>query len=412
MSENFSIKTEPFANDYEHEIFNNDRNTLSGNITKLEHFTNLGNDIKEEKLDLDTMEEHFPENVDKSITDKIKNEDVDEMDELLAENSHSKEDVDKMDEFVTEVSSSSYSLSSSTWKSDDRTEVITQQISLPKLEIMDVHEDEQNGSCSGLEVHTTRLHQVHSTDKPTEHKCEICGCCYNESLSLRTHIRHKHPLSIDSDYICAICNQKFTTQIGFDRHTERVHLVAVTPTIHKCEICGTCFKEVCHLRKHISNEHPSSIGSEYMCEICNQRFTTQTGLNMHSDRTHPETQTPADHKCEICGSCYGTPSALRAHIRNKHPSSIYSKYICKICNQKFVTQRGLTRHSYWTHSETQPPAEYKCKICGTCYTQSRYLEAHIRKKHPSSIDADYVCETCHKRFATQCDLERHCKKMH
>ncbi|XP_073842701.1 uncharacterized protein isoform X2 [Musca autumnalis] len=120
MSENVSIKTEPFTKDYKQENSNNDTNTLSDNITQLEHITNMINEIKKDEVDLVKMEEFLPENVDESTIDIIKEEDLDEMDEFLSEDSH--EDVNQMDEFLTEVSSSSYSLSSSTWKSDDRTE--------------------------------------------------------------------------------------------------------------------------------------------------------------------------------------------------------------------------------------------------------------------------------------------------
>ncbi|XP_073842798.1 zinc finger Y-chromosomal protein 1-like isoform X1 [Musca autumnalis] len=544
MSEVFSIKTEPFDNDYKQEDSKdstNDTNTLSYNSTKLENFTNMGINIKKDEPDLDKMEEFLPETIDESTITVIKEEDVDEM-----------------DEFLPEDSASIYS-----WKSNDRKEVIThdvlhqqqvtqqhlittttKEISLPKLEIMDVHTDEEdskdletNGDtdvnsadnnekrsvilsarvhkcelCSksytykkylkahmrqkhtlstnaqyickicnqrcttqvGLELHSIRKHP--ETQRPTENKCEICGSCYAESKSLRAHIRSKHPASIDSNYICEICNDKFTTQIGLDRHSFRAHPETQTPTEHKCEICGSCYKmkqnltkhmrkehslidkeyicEICHtecttekgldrhfnrmhteahstfkykcelcarsytdiksLRSHIRDKHPLSIDSEYMCEICNTRFTSQIGLDRHYDRMHPgahSTQTPdKKHKCEICGICFRGAFHLRTHMRKKHSSFLDSEYICEICNVKFTTQLGLDRHSYTKHPETQPPLEHKCEICGNCYRRSDSLREHVAIKHLES--SVYICEICHKRFATQLGLDRHCKKMH
>ncbi|XP_073842802.1 uncharacterized protein isoform X4 [Musca autumnalis] len=111
MSENLSIKTEPNANHCKQEDSNNGTITLCCNTTKLENFTNMENHIKEEEIDLDKMEEFLPENVDMTIIDIIKKEDVDEMDTLLAEDSRS-----------------CYPPSSSlTWKSDDRMEVTAYQ---------------------------------------------------------------------------------------------------------------------------------------------------------------------------------------------------------------------------------------------------------------------------------------------
>ncbi|XP_073842893.1 uncharacterized protein [Musca autumnalis] len=443
MSESFCIKTENSNND-----------TLSYNTTKLENCTNMENDIEEDELNLDNMEEFLPENVDKAIIDIIKKEDVEEMEEFLPEDSYS---ID--------------SPSSLTWKSDDRSEVtttITQQISRPKLEIIDVHTDEQdskglkingdtdvNGSdnkeryvisssrvaqistehkcelrnehasstdkkfvceiCNqrfktkiGLGLHYYRTHQgAHS-----QYKCEQCDSPHVTEKSLRKHIRDKHPSSLVTEYICNICNQNFTTQNGLDKHCYWMHPKTEIPSKHKCEICGSCYGKSLSLRYHISKKHPSSIDTEYICKICNQKFATQKGLDKHSFWKHPETLIHTKHGCELCDSSYKYEISLHRHIREKHPSSIDTEYICQMCNQRFATKISLDKHSYRKHPKAQTPGKHKCEICGTCYTESHSLRTHIKNKHPSSIDADYICEMCQQRFTTQKGLDRHCKKMH
>ncbi|XP_073838182.1 uncharacterized protein [Musca autumnalis] len=370
------------------------------------------------------MEEFLPENVDKSTIDIIKEDDLDDMDEFLSDDSPSKVEVDIMDEFLPEDIPSFYTPSLLTGKSNDRTEAIshdevhhqhvaqqylnseiTHQISLPKLEIIDIHTDENDRRCPEINGDTEsnvsydKERSVISSSRvaqaPTEHKCEICGSSFTDEKNLRIHLRKKHPLSIDSEYICEICNKRFATQHGLGIHSNRRHPSNAERkhAQHRCEICGSCYAESSNLRAHIRNKHPSSIDSEYICEICNQKFTSQTGLNRHSTKMHPEAQTSARHKCEICGSCYAESGTLRAHIRNKHPSSIDSEYICEICNQKFTTQPGLDRHFYLTHAETRTPGEHKCEICGNCYMELNALRIHIRNKHPSSIDSEYICKT-------------------
>ncbi|XP_073842856.1 uncharacterized protein [Musca autumnalis] len=379
MSESFCIKTEPIAKDCEPEDCNNNTNTLSYTTTKLENFTNMLNDIKEDGLDL---EEFLPEKVDKLAFDVIKEEDVDEV-----------------EEFLPEDSPSIYSPSSLTWKSDDCTKAIihnevqhergtqqhltnitTQQISLPKLEIIDVHENiedtddkhskaNDNKEVSGnvFTVSNKIVQKCKKSDKTCQdknsNKCEICGTCYSESKSLRAHIRNKHPSSIDSKYICEICHKRFTTQKGLDTHSYRRHPVA---TEHKCEVCGSCHTQAKGLRVHMKHQHPEA----------------------HS------AQTRTKRKCELCDCSYTIDKNLRAHMRDKHPLSIDSEHICEICHKGFTTHNGLTTHLR-IHPEvgsTQISAKHNCEICGRCFTEKYHLQKHMRIKHHSSTD--YDCTEC------------------
>ncbi|XP_073842931.1 uncharacterized protein isoform X2 [Musca autumnalis] len=345
MSESFCIKTEPIDKDYEQEDTNNDANTLCYNTIKLENFTNMVNDIKKEELVLDKVKEE-------STIDIIKEEDVDEMDELLQQH---------------------------------LTSTITQHISLPKLEIMDVYTDEDD--CKGPEINgdtdanasdnkkssredSTVLNKkvIKNTEKsdisssrlaqtPTEHKCELCGKSYTEHAKLRRHMLYTHILYMDTKYICKLCNQRFTTQAGLKRHSNTTHSEAQTLNEHKCEVCGKFYTEHANLLRHMRQKHPSSLDTEYICEICNQRFTTHIGLHRHSYTIHSVAQKPTKHKCEICDL----------------------KYICEICNQGFTTHPGLTIHtlrmhpkaqtqkalntdSNKTHPVAQTPTKHKCEI--------------------------------------------------
>ncbi|XP_073842829.1 uncharacterized protein isoform X3 [Musca autumnalis] len=401
MSDNLSIKTEPFAKAYKQENSNNDTHAPSYNVIKLEYLTNMENDINEDELDFDNMEEFLPENDNECTIYKIKEEDVDGMDESLSEDLHS-----------------IYSPSSLTWKSDDRTKAIThdevqhdrgiqqhlinttnQQISLPKIELMDVHADEDDDS-EGLEINgdtdsnvsDNRGRSITSSSSvaqtPTKHKCELCGRCYKKSYMLRAHIRDKHPSFTDFDYICKICNQRFATQTGLDRHYYLAHPETRKPTKYKCEPCGLFYTQYVSLRRHMENKHPISID------------------------TMDETPEPIKHKCEICGCCYKQLDSLRKHMRNVHPMSLDTEYMCELCHKGFSTQAGLDVHSYTRHPEAQKPAEHKCEQCGICYMKSKHLQEHIKKKHPSRTDPDYTCELCSRKFTTQAGLETHSTKKH
>ncbi|XP_073842723.1 uncharacterized protein isoform X1 [Musca autumnalis] len=296
-------------------------------------------------------------------------------------------------EFLPEDSPNMYSPSSFTWKSDDRTEVIshdevhqhhltttiTPQIFLPKLEIMDDSkgiavtenkpskvndnkEDSRNVFMVPNEiVSKCKEYDKNCNDKNTkksQHKCEICGRCYSQSNTLREHIIKKHPLSLDTNYICEICNKRFTTPAGLEGHTQKKHPAACH---HICEICGGCYKEDKFLRIHLKDQHSFSLDTEYACDKCDKRFITQIGLDNHSNLMHTKAGEPTEHKCQLCGRGFTTSKLLRAHIRRKHPSSTDSEYICEICNQGFTTQRGLDKHAHWKHPTiwSLPPDRYK-----------------------------------------------------
>ncbi|XP_073842739.1 uncharacterized protein isoform X3 [Musca autumnalis] len=422
--------SETLAKDCKQEDSTNDKDTLIYKTTKPEKYANIVNGIKENEneLDLDKMEEFLSENVDKTTIVLIKEEGVDEM-----------------EEFLPEDSPSFYSPLSPTWKSDDRTEVIThdvahhrhvkqqhltstitQQISLPKIEIIDMHTDEDD--IKGLEfngdtdanVSVNKERSIISSSRvATEHKCELCGNSYTDKQGLHRHMKYKHPLALNAEYICEKCNQKFTTQAGLHRHYYWTHRETQKTSEHKCEICGSCYRESVNLRAHIRNKHPSSIDTEYICDICSQRFNTKSGLVRHSTRKHPEanttnrtnsTQPPTEYKCEICGSSFTEFNNLRTHIRNKHPSSIDTEYSCEVCKQRFYNKIGLVRHSIWMHPEaesTPTRTKYKCELCPCSYTEDKTLQQHIRKKHPSSIDTEYICEICNRPFTTQKGLAIH-----
>ncbi|XP_073842932.1 uncharacterized protein [Musca autumnalis] len=318
MSQVFSIKTESFDNDYKQEDSGNDTNTLVCNTIKLENFKNMANNIKEEQPDLDKMDEFLPENVDKYKFDIIKEEDVEEMDEFLPEDStsihstsllswksddrtevithdvalhqHDKEqhqnstitkfeiidlDTDEDDSKGLEVTDDDKHTkvsdnredsreSNDSWKSDDRTEVITPDVALhqhdkeqhrnstiTKFEIIDLDTDEDdskglevtdddkhtkvsdnredsresNDTCANEDTETYVISPSRVAQKAAKYKCEICGCCYNVHHSLLAHIRNKHPSSLDSDYVCEICNKKFTSPISRGMHYYREHSV-------------------------------------------------------------------------------------------------------------------------------------------------------------------------------------------
>ncbi|XP_073842764.1 uncharacterized protein isoform X1 [Musca autumnalis] len=408
MSEFSTIKIEPFANDCKEESSNKDPNTLTCNTIKLENVTNMVNDLKEDELDLDNMEEFLPENVEQFTIDIIKKEEPDEMDEFLI--TQDEEQQQNMTQHHIPGT-------------------ITPQISVTKLEIIDVHKDElqsssgpeandsEEGSMNVSMVSNKKVRKYKKSvilssrvaQTPTEHKCNICGKYYTESKNLLAHIRKKHPSSMGSEYICKICNQGFATERGLGRHSNQLHPVAQTySTKHKCKICGCSYVRSRSLRVHMKNKHPLSINAKYVCEICHRRFGTPVRLATHYRKMHhiPKTE-PSVNDC--------TEEHKRKLNNNGHEDNDNdqdeSGEVSMVSNNNVGKYEKSDNTCKDTNNE-KSPAEHKCDVCGKRYSEYRNLLAHIRKNHPSSMDSNYMCEICNQGFATQRGLGRHSNRVH
>ncbi|KAL3859965.1 hypothetical protein ACJMK2_010143 [Sinanodonta woodiana] len=137
-----------------------------------------------------------------------------------------------------------------------------------------------------------------------------------------------------------------------------------------CELCGGYVKDRQALRIHFYYAHkvemPLSIFSRpqppLICEVCQARFWTTQGLSKHKTNTkHFSAPSPASSKDQRCFMCSRTVPNLFVHIEQVHG----------------ITMKDLV-------------AMKKCIMCGTTSSNRRELEIHMAALHGVLIKASEI----------------------
>ncbi|KOB75837.1 Uncharacterized protein OBRU01_06758 [Operophtera brumata] len=204
--------------------------------------------------------------------------------------------------------------------------------------------------------------------------CIICGLKVNCRSALETHMR-KH--TGDKPFTCPECTKSYTLKGSLMRHIEVNHTKQA-------------------LRAHIDRHNNPG---KYICNFCGTAFTVKGNLNLHVIRIHSE-------KSGTCTVCHKTFPNLQVHMRVHNGEK---PYICKLCNQGFMTQRSLSHHTGFKHRDA---AKFKCTTgqCDKAFPTISMLEFHVLKAHLDNTP--YICQHCARGFLRPCDLSRHLKMNH
>ena len=91
----------------------------------------------------------------------------------------------------------------------------------------------------------------------------------------------------------------------------------------KCEICNKNFSENWILEKHIEYNHKvkdcaAEENVRNKCKICNEKFFHEIGLSYHMDMVHGNMK----HKCDYCEKDFNTGDSLKLHFKENHKKFI------------------------------------------------------------------------------------------
>lgn len=278
---------------------------------------------------------------------------------------------------------------------------------------------------------------------------------------MRYH-RSKNIVAVNGLYICAKCNESFTTESEYVNHRRKPHRKS-----RNCDTCDATFSNIVFLNQHMIEihgevrplmqcdicqvtyyckrtieRHMKKHIKMFMCDLCGKKFATDAELQRHCLVHDNEDDIPAKNsrhlKCPLCTNTYRRSYVLLTHMKSKHPINGLKKYdelsllmckkcnkmfptieareshlethnkvICQICYQKFNTQESLTYHEK-THSTKDRP--YACHLCENTYVQKSHLNTHIGMKHSSL--RPHSCQLCTKTFFVKYELTAHIRHVH
>jgi len=252
----------------------------------------------------------------------------------------------KMDKFLSE------------WSSDD-SEGIEEKIVCQEIleEVLGRKEYVQTIPIEVIDEVTQEREVIEGTIEPVEEDFSDFIHDYNNDINnpIDVSTNQDNPDSLTTK------NEIFGEKSQNEKNVERKN---------ECEFCDEIFgKDECyreHLKTHLVEWKEKSTrlrrprGAERICELCN--FSTQFVQIRHHLKTYHKVSKPLqkDKECFICylasapvdsdfqPKLFYFNEGIRIHIQREHESEDW-KYVCNICESRFVNALGLDMHKELSH---------------------------------------------------------------
>ncbi|XP_055334088.1 uncharacterized protein LOC129585445 [Paramacrobiotus metropolitanus] len=214
--------------------------------------------------------------------------------------------------------------------------------------------------------------------------CSQCGLRFSTDVLCRIHEYEHGGKEIAEDLrrttACAACGEPFESLDALVKHT-KIH---GKPT----EECPVCKRRFHALNYHIRRCHPDC-HSPHRCAQCGKEFQSRAHYHSHL-MSHKVKNFWANRTCSDCNLRFDSESVCRLHRIHHGNAELMNRFRdtreCPECHQRFAALEELVEHV----SEHGKAAE-KCPVCGDWYI---YLSIHMRRDHPSPVNAACCVPGC------------------
>ncbi|KPJ14225.1 Zinc finger protein 26 [Papilio machaon] len=194
--------------------------------------------------------------------------------------------------------------------------------------------------------------------------CDMCGACFLEQTSLRTHIKSHN--KIEACFPCEICGKNLKSKYSRYLHVATVHEKKPTVNCYKCE---DSFLSYALRNRHLIEVHGDK--RTFPCKLCDKVYNRRKTLMEHNRRIHLKVYR---HQCDLCDQRFYLPSRLKEHMAT-HTGE--RNFRCEFCDKSYPRLQSLQEHLR-SHSNER---RYKCDICNSTFTQNGSLKSHLKSHH-------------------------------
>lgn len=153
-----------------------------------------------------------------------------------------------------------------------------------------------------------------------------------------------------------------------------------------CDFCGKQLKTKRLYLKHLRDFHFDLIeGEKYVCDICDEKFMGLKGLVVHFSKKHQDI-----NFVEYCE---------KRNIGNKckNCGKMVVEEFCNVkCNAEYKRKQNILSNS--------EKYEIECKVCGDLFLNERNLSKHLSDKHKEITKEEYY----KKYIMKEDDSDGHC----
>ncbi|XP_062546993.1 zinc finger protein 3 homolog [Armigeres subalbatus] len=193
-----------------------------------------------------------------------------------------------------------------------------------------------------------------------------------------------------------------------------------------CEVCGQTFSTLKHMLRHMDGYHaiPGSLikrtgKSLFKCKFCELEFQARSQLLRHNEREHANPSSSAEENqpkrrkklleealllqkttCVHCDVKTGSMEEFVAHLEVHHAGKF-----CDICYKIFQDSTYMMLHKR-VHLGQNP---FACDFCPKVFKTLQHVGEH-RRGHTG--DKPFKCTECPMEFARSGDLNKHKKFKH
>ena len=150
--------------------------------------------------------------------------------------------------------------------------------------------------------------------KEKKFKCKSCDAEFWKEQELTKHtLIHKF-----KTYDCYKCEEKFTTMRALTKHllihNETPRVISSTRP-HDCDRCGEKFETENQLLVHLQIHNMKEL--DHVCAFCSAKYHSLSELYHHITASHPEGMQQV-LRCNICGTCFKNLGDFRIHLMKEH----------------------------------------------------------------------------------------------